>query len=592
MGEEANRREQQAEARRRVQLRRVIQAASRLANGPASDEVLWHTVQRATRWATDIRTALDGPGPAPVRSGPIANLLMRTVGGNFPASVRCERVGFAGSPTLDRGACHMELLVHHAEFWDRQGRNVRIPIRMVGLRGDSDPANAGGIAKRYLPQLDDARARLRATIQEVDAWTKEEPPSPWTQEKERADQLAPVQATPEHPVLTLCHALNALHMVCSSANLFRELAERRERAREVQLHFLSIGAKIASDRANELARAGAPCEQQWAALTEGMDRANDPPPSSEPAEYTKSLRESVLNHGPTWCEQARAALRAGGAKGLDAATHPNAAGQTRSIELHTKLQDAERVFVGLTVGVGDPRIIIDKDAEIMADLGEWFARTRDELGAVFETRGLDGDDLIARLAVAPAPPILSDDELARLRAHLKAPLRLSAMKGEAERDRWRTLREVLNFNDELRADASGTPVPLRGATPKATRRERRAKWLAEAMLTVRDHPEWPDAKIADRVGIDKSRLSRSPEYRAAASMARTPKTPEGSVRFANGDRELEAVDDSFDPNRSASRQWQDEEDTDDRIDREMRETQRKTQRGAVNPPVNRRSGGA
>lgn len=402
---------------------------------------------------------------------------------------------------------------------------------------------------------------------------------------------APATMT-EHPALTLFHALNALHTVCSNARLFAELAERRKRARDMQLNFLNLRGKIASDRANELARAGAPMDQQWAALTEGMDRANDPPPSNEPAEYTKSLRENILDHGRTWCERARAAMRAGGAKGLDAATHPNAAGQARSIELHTKLQDAERVFLGLTIGVGDPRIIIDADAASMADLGAWFARTRDEMGAVFETRGLDGDDLIARLAVAPTPPILSDDELARLRAHLKAPLRLSAMKDEAERDRWCTLREVLNYNDELRADARGTPAPRRGATPKATRRERRAKWLAEAMLTVRDHPEWSDVTIAKRVGIDKSRLSRSPEYRAAASMARTPKTPAGSVRIANGDRELEAVDDSFDPNRPASRQWQDEEDTDDRIDREMKETQRKTQHGAAKNSVNRRSGGA
>ena len=128
--------------------------------------------------------------------------------------------------------------------------------------------------------------------------------------------------------------------------------------------------------------------------------------------------------------------------------------------------------------------------------------------------------------------------------------------------------------------------------PKPTRRERRAKWLAQAMLTVRDHPEWSDATIAGKVGINKSRLSRSPEYRAAASMARTPKTPAGSVTVANGDRELEAVDDSFDPNRRASGQWQDEQDTDDRIDREMKETQRKTQRGGAKTPVNRRSGGA
>ncbi|MBX3405058.1 MAG: hypothetical protein KF699_16730 [Phycisphaeraceae bacterium] len=166
-------------------------------------------------------------------------------------------------------------------------------------------------------------------------------------------------------------------------------------------------ATIASDRANELARAGAPFEQQWAALAEGMKGANDPPPN-EPAEGTKFLRENVLDPGRTWCERAREALRAGGAKGLDAATHPNAAGQARSIELHTKLQDAERVFVGLTAGIGDPRFIIDADAASMADLGTWFARTRDELGAVIETRGLDApadQRITGGITVTPEPAI-------------------------------------------------------------------------------------------------------------------------------------------------------------------------------------------
>jgi hypothetical protein len=128
--------------------------------------------------------------------------------------------------------------------------------------------------------------------------------------------------------------------------------------------------------------------------------------------------------------------------------------------------------------------------------------------------------------------------------------------------------------------------------PKPTRRERKVEWLAKAMLTVQDHPEWSDATIAQQVGIDKSRLSRSREHKAAANIARTPKTPDGSVTIADGDRSVEAVDDSFDPNRRASRQWQEEEDLDDRIDREMNETQRKPQRGTVQTPANRRSGGA
>lgn len=484
---------------------------------------------------------------------------VRVISTSQPAFGRSAAVGAQVNPWVDHARCVVDVLI------------ARVNKSLCARDDDETPA-----AK--LPEL------------KAHADANESVPTPAKAHPEPKSTKA--AATPEHPALTLFHALNALHTVCSNAGAFRELAERRAKSREMQLNFLNLRAKIASDRANELARAGAPMDQQRAALSEGMDPANDPQPSNEPVEYTKSLRENILDHGQTWCERARAAMWAGGAKGLDAATQANAAGQARSIELHTKLQDVERVFVGLTIGVGDPRIIIDKDAASMADLGEWFARTRDEMGAVFETRGLDGDDLIARLAVAPTPPILSDDELARLRSHLKAPLRLSAMKDNAERDRWRTLHEVLNYNDELRADARGTPTPRRAATPKATRRERRAKWLAEAMLTVQDHPEWSDATIAERVGIDKSRLSRSPVYRAAARMARTPKTPAGSVTVANGDRELEAVDDSFDPNRRASRQWQDEQDTDDRIDREMKETQRKTQRGGAKTPVNRRSGGA
>jgi hypothetical protein len=133
--------------------------------------------------------------------------------------------------------------------------------------------------------------------------------------------------------------------------------------------------------------------------------------------------------------------------------------------------------------------------------------------------------------------------------------------------------------ETLRARDDG-PSPTN--KPKPTRRERRAKWLAEAMLTVRDHPEWPDATIAEQVGIHKSRLSRSPEYQAAARMARKPRAPDGFVANVDKDRTVEAVDDSFDPNRPASRQWRDEEDTDDRIDREMRERNQK-RNGERNP---------
>ncbi len=148
-----------------------------------------------------------------------------------------------------------------------------------------------------------------------------------------------------------------------------------------------------------------------------------------------------------------------------------------------------------------------------------------------------------------------------------------------------------------RQQRSGTLLVADGISSSAklmeTRRDSRFKWLASAMLIVRDHPEWSDAEIARHVGIDKSRLSRSPEYRMAATMARTTSRPIGSVRTIDGIRHVEAIDDSFDPNRKPSRQYQDEEDADARLDREMdgrnTQTQRATQRAASRIPTNRRT---
>lgn len=60
-----------------------------------------------------------------------------------------------------------------------------------------------------------------------------------------------------------------------------------------------------------------------------------------------------------------------------------------------------------------------------------------------------------------------------------------------------------------------------GRDPK--RHSGRAKpkgWLAEAMMLVRDHPDWSDREIAKVVSKDRSTLSRSPEYQAAADIAR------------------------------------------------------------------------
>jgi hypothetical protein len=78
-----------------------------------------------------------------------------------------------------------------------------------------------------------------------------------------------------------------------------------------------------------------------------------------------------------------------------------------------------------------------------------------------------------------------------------------------------------------------------------TKSQRRAKWVAEAMLLVRDHPDWSDTEIAGRVERDKSQLSRSPEYQLAAAQARGPKknVPSGyvTVDAKTGLQDVEAV---------------------------------------------------
>jgi hypothetical protein len=66
------------------------------------------------------------------------------------------------------------------------------------------------------------------------------------------------------------------------------------------------------------------------------------------------------------------------------------------------------------------------------------------------------------------------------------------------------------------------------------------------MLLVREHPDWSDSRIAGEVKIDKSQLSRSAEFQAAAGLARGKKRdlPKGHVEVdeESGLRTVEAAD--------------------------------------------------
>jgi hypothetical protein len=100
----------------------------------------------------------------------------------------------------------------------------------------------------------------------------------------------------------------------------------------------------------------------------------------------------------------------------------------------------------------------------------------------------------------------------------------------------------------LTSPGAGPPAVPLGTSPSASVRPNKLEWLAKAMLMVREHPEWPDSKIADEVGVNKGTLSRSKEYQAASGMARAPKrTPrKGHVDIdseTGKQRGIEAYDD-------------------------------------------------
>lgn len=122
--------------------------------------------------------------------------------------------------------------------------------------------------------------------------------------------------------------------------------------------------------------------------------------------------------------------------------------------------------------------------------------------------------------------------------------------------------------DELRRPVNEHHDSAAGVKSGMKRGERRTRWLAEAMLLVRDHPGWTDTAIAKTVGISKSSLCRSLEYRAASRLARDSGVTRGMVKVDGGDRTVDGVDDSLNLNRRAH-QSSDESDIDTRIDCEI-----------------------
>jgi hypothetical protein len=93
--------------------------------------------------------------------------------------------------------------------------------------------------------------------------------------------------------------------------------------------------------------------------------------------------------------------------------------------------------------------------------------------------------------------------------------------------------------------------------PARRKRRRRWEWIAEAMLLVKEHPDWPDRQIAARVRVHPSQLveDRCPEYAMAAALARGERgdRPPGHVQFDEGG--LRSVDGYSSEDDPARKDW-------------------------------------
>lgn len=248
----------------------------------------------------------------------------------------------------------------------------------------------------------------------------------------------------QHPALQLLHALNGLQATCSNVHLFRNLSERRAKMGrfDEQARALVLEARLQD------------CESPIEAFAAVADAPSPRPPSNEPPQMLRQLGE-VLARLRRGCEEAKDAIRAGGADGLDSALAPNAAGQPRSIEMVFKLGQTERVTTGLDVALNVPTLLMNDNVDRLVELSDWFALARDELAAVLETRGLDAP---ARVVEAAGPARPAERRLAGMDAPVVQSLRRLRERFVSARDRHPSLHETICFGPTDRINRE--PLPL------------------------------------------------------------------------------------------------------------------------------------
>jgi hypothetical protein len=146
------------------------------------------------------------------------------------------------------------------------------------------------------------------------------------------------------------------------------------------------------------------------------------------------------------------------------------------------------------------------------------------------------DRLLHTLAES-GPPKLSDDDLARLEAHLGRPMRLSLVQQEKRRHgeseylkRRDGLKEVLDYNRSLRAaggregsdtdsDETHDGRPAKGARATA------AEYNVRARDYLKEHPLATSRELADAIGCGLGTVPGLPAWRAVMEARKAGRVP-------------------------------------------------------------------
>jgi len=106
-------------------------------------------------------------------------------------------------------------------------------------------------------------------------------------------------------------------------------------------------------------------------------------------------------------------------------------------------------------------------------------------------------------------------------------------KAKMEQDLAGLLEETEGNRDVTIGSAGSPPKKEMNVKP----RKNKLAWLGDALVLVREHPDWSDRAIARSVEVSAGTLSRSPEYQTGATLARGKKAdrPAGYRDSETGD---------------------------------------------------------